>query len=54
MDNETLYRQNLRLLNSAGIIYEEYEHEAVLTYQKTAALATVHTAYLILVFLTYS
>jgi Ala-tRNA(Pro) deacylase len=38
MDTENLYRQNIALLQSAGIEYREFEHEPVLSYEKAARI----------------
>ena len=36
MDTENLYKQNIALLQNAGIEYREIEHEPVLSYEKAA------------------
>jgi len=38
MNTENLYRQNIDLLQSAGIEYREFEHEPVLSYEKAAQI----------------
>ena len=38
MDTENLYRQNIALLQSAGIEYREFAHEPVLSYEKAAQI----------------
>ncbi|MGB6420544.1 MAG: YbaK/EbsC family protein [Anaerolineales bacterium] len=38
MNTENLYRQNIDLLQSAGIEYREFEHEPVLCYEKAAQI----------------
>jgi len=38
MDTNKLYRQNIALLQSAGIEYREFKHEPVLSYEKAAQI----------------
>ena len=38
MDTENLFKQNIALLQSAGIEYREFEHEPVLSYEKAALI----------------
>ena len=38
MDTDNLYKQNIALLQSAGIEYREFDHEPVLSYEKAAQI----------------